>query len=100
MHKKENSCVFKFLIVKYLDNYSLIINFDKVTEIFCLVDEFTTNFHNSTKNFILGNPSKCPPTMSSSENFLPNPLKIYVSHYFMEIQTERINETHQIVIKR
>ena len=44
-----------------------MINFDKVTEIFCLVDEFTTNFHNSTKSFILGNPSKRPPTMSSSE---------------------------------
>lgn len=44
-----------------------MVNFDKVTEIFCLVDEFTANFHNSTKAFILGNPSKRPPTMSSSE---------------------------------
>lgn len=44
-----------------------MVNFDKVTEIFCLVDEFTTNFHNSTKAFILGNPSKRPSTMSSSE---------------------------------
>lgn len=44
-----------------------MINFDKVTDIFCLVDEFCNNFDNCTKDFILGNPSKRPPIMSKSE---------------------------------
>jgi hypothetical protein len=44
-----------------------MINFDKVTDIFFLVDEFCNNFDNCTKNFILGSPSKRPPIMSKSE---------------------------------
>ena len=44
-----------------------MINFDKVTEIFCLVDEFCNNFDNYTKTFIIGNPSKRPAVMSKSE---------------------------------
>lgn len=44
-----------------------MINFDKVTDIFCLVDEFCNNFDNSTKDFILGKPSKRPAIMSKSE---------------------------------
>lgn len=44
-----------------------MINFDKVTDIFCLVDEFCNNFDNSTKGFILGKPSKRPAIMSKSE---------------------------------
>ena len=48
-----------------------MINFDKVTDIFCLVDEFCNNFDNSTKDFILGKPSKRPAIMSKSE-VIPN----------------------------
>lgn len=44
-----------------------MINFDKVTDIFCLVDEFFNNFDNYTQNFIIGKPSKRPPVMSKSE---------------------------------
>lgn len=44
-----------------------MINFDKATDIFCLVDEFCNNFDNYTKNFIIGKPSKRPPAMSKSE---------------------------------
>lgn len=44
-----------------------MINLDKVTEIFCLVDEFCNNFENYTKNFIIGNPSSRPPIMSKSD---------------------------------
>src|SRR3970282_493711 len=44
-----------------------MINFDKVTDIFCLVDEFCNNFDNYTKNFIIGKPSKRPSVMSKSE---------------------------------
>jgi hypothetical protein len=44
-----------------------MINFDKVTDVFCLVDEFCKNFDNYTKYFILGKPLKRPPIMSKSE---------------------------------
>jgi len=44
-----------------------MITFDKITEIFCLVDEFCQEFDRSTKPFLLGNPSKRPPKMSTSE---------------------------------
>ncbi|ENA1802914.1 IS982 family transposase [Flavobacterium psychrophilum] len=44
-----------------------MICFDKITDIFCLVDEFCNNFDNYTKDFILGTPSKRPAIMSKSE---------------------------------
>ena len=44
-----------------------MITYDKVTDIFCIVDEFCKNFEKTTNNFILGKPSRRPPTMSSSE---------------------------------
>lgn len=44
-----------------------MITYDKVTDIFCIVDEFCKNFEKNTKNFILGKPSRRPPTMSNSE---------------------------------
>lgn len=44
-----------------------MIDFAKVTDIFCIVDEFSTNFKQTTKNFILGKASKRPPVMSQSE---------------------------------
>lgn len=40
---------------------------DKVTDIFCLVDEFCNNFDNYTKDFIIGKRSKRPSIMSKSE---------------------------------
>lgn len=44
-----------------------MINLHKVTDIFCLVDEFCNNFDNSTKDFTLAKPSKRPAIMSKSE---------------------------------
>ena len=44
-----------------------MINLDKVTDIFCLVDEFYVKFENYTQQFIIGNPSKRPSIMSKSE---------------------------------
>lgn len=40
---------------------------DKITEIFYLIDEFTTEFHESVKNHTLGNKPKRKPNMSVSE---------------------------------
>jgi len=44
-----------------------MINFDKVTDIFCLVDEFCQQFIPFLEKNSLGNKSKRPPTMSHSE---------------------------------
>ena len=40
---------------------------DKITEIFCVVDEFYNEYRNSTDCFLIGNKSKRPPKMSNSE---------------------------------
>lgn len=44
-----------------------MIDFNKISDIFCLVDEFCKDFDKSTQHFILGKPSKRPPVMSKSE---------------------------------
>jgi hypothetical protein len=44
-----------------------MITYDKVTDIFCLTDEFCKNFEKTTQSFILGKPSKRPPKMAKSE---------------------------------
>lgn len=44
-----------------------MIAYDKVADIFCIVDEFCKNFEKTTKNFILGKASKRLPRMSDSE---------------------------------
>lgn len=44
-----------------------MINFDKITDIFCIVDEFCNEFEKFTKPFLLGNAPKKKPKMSNSE---------------------------------
>lgn len=44
-----------------------MIAFAKITDIFCTVDEFCTNFDQTTKGFLLGKPAKRAPLMSKSE---------------------------------
>lgn len=44
-----------------------MIYFDKITEIFSVVDEFCKNFKDQTSCFLLGNKPKRPPRMSTSE---------------------------------
>ena len=44
-----------------------MIDYAKVTEIFCLVDEFCQKFDATTAPFLLSSPSKRPPIMSKSE---------------------------------
>ena len=44
-----------------------MICFDKITDIFCIVDEFCKDFDKTTQPFLLGNPSKKPSTMTKSE---------------------------------
>ena len=44
-----------------------MINFDKITEIFCLVDEFCQQFFPFLEKNSIGNKSKRPPMMSPSE---------------------------------
>ncbi len=44
-----------------------MIDFNKISDIFCLIDEFCKDFDNTTKGFIFGKPSKRPAVMSKSE---------------------------------
>ena len=44
-----------------------MIDYNKITDIFCVIDEFCQNFKQNTENFILGKKSKRPPRMSDSE---------------------------------
>ena len=44
-----------------------MIDFHKITDIFCLVDEFCNDFDKTTEPYLLGKPSKRPPVMSKSE---------------------------------
>ena len=44
-----------------------MICFDKITEIYSIVDEFCQNFEQQTSSFLLGNKPKRPPKMSTSE---------------------------------
>jgi hypothetical protein len=44
-----------------------MIDFNKISDIFCLVDEFCKDFDETTRPFTLGRPSKRPPLMSKSE---------------------------------
>ncbi len=44
-----------------------MINFDKITDIFCTVDDFCLEFQKFTQPFLLGNPPKKKPKMSNAE---------------------------------
>ncbi|WP_298956109.1 transposase [uncultured Nonlabens sp.] len=44
-----------------------MIIYSKITEIFCLVDEFCKEYDQIVDKHLLGNPSKRPPVMSKSE---------------------------------
>ncbi len=44
-----------------------MIDYTKISDIFCLVDEFCNNFDETTRPFIVGNHSKRPWAMSKSE---------------------------------
>jgi hypothetical protein len=44
-----------------------MIDFNKITDIFCVVDEFCKDFDATTEPFLLGKPSKRPLVMSKSE---------------------------------
>ncbi len=59
--------IFKYLKFKYLEAKQTIITYDKITDIFCIADEFCKDFEKTTQNFILGKRSRRPATMSDSE---------------------------------
>lgn len=44
-----------------------MIDFNKISDIFCLVDEFCKDFDKTTRPFLLGKPCKQPLVMSKSE---------------------------------
>jgi len=44
-----------------------MIDYNKITDIFCTIDEFCNNFKQNTESFILGKMPKRPSIMSESE---------------------------------
>jgi hypothetical protein len=44
-----------------------MISYNKITELFCITDEFCKNFEKTTESFIIGNKPKRKPRMSTSE---------------------------------
>ncbi len=44
-----------------------MIYFDKITELFCVTDEFCKNFEETTAPFLIGNKPKKKPTMTTAE---------------------------------
>ena len=44
-----------------------MICFDKITELFCVTDEFSKNFKKTTASFLIGNKPKRKPRMSTAE---------------------------------
>ncbi len=44
-----------------------MICFNKITELFCITDEFCKNFEKTTESFIIGNKPKRKPRMSTAE---------------------------------
>ena len=44
-----------------------MICFDKITEIYCIADDFCKNFEQQTSSFLLGNKPNRPPKMSTAE---------------------------------
>lgn len=44
-----------------------MVSIEKITTIFCVVDEFCKEFDQTTSSFIIGNTSKRPPRMTKSE---------------------------------
>ena len=44
-----------------------MIDYNKMSDIFCLVDEFCKDFDKTTQSFILGKASRRPAVMSSSD---------------------------------
>ncbi len=67
MHKKAKVSIFKALKIKQLTKICLMICFDKITDLFCITDEFCKNFEKTTESFIIGNKPKIKPTMSTAK---------------------------------
>ena len=44
-----------------------MICFDKITDLFCITDEFCKNFEKTTAAFLIGNKPKRKPRMSTAE---------------------------------
>jgi len=44
-----------------------MICFDKITDLFCITDEFCKNFEKTTASFLIGNKPKRKPRMSTAE---------------------------------
>lgn len=53
MKKNQKISIFKCLKIKYLNRFILIISTDKITEIFCFIDEFHQEFEYAENGHLL-----------------------------------------------
>lgn len=67
LQTKAKVSIFKILITNGLTKFSLMICFNKITELFCVTYEFCKNFNKTTEPFLIGNKPKRKPRMSTSE---------------------------------
>lgn len=67
MAKRAKVSIFKALKYKYLTKNYPMLCIDKITEVFCIIDEFCQEFNQVTQKFMLGNKPKRKPKMSTSE---------------------------------
>lgn len=67
MENKAKDSIFKVLKVNKILNICLMISFDKITDLFCITDEFCKKFENFEKEHFIGNKPKKKPLMSKSE---------------------------------
>lgn len=80
-----------------------MINFDKITDIFCMVDEFCTQFEKFTQPFLIGNSPKKKPKMSNAEVitiiilFQLSGFRTFKHFYLYYIQKHMQNEFPQTV---
>ena len=59
--------IFKYLKFKHIHLHPMALSDNKITEIFCLVDEFCLSFEKTIQKHLIGNKPKRTPKMSCSE---------------------------------
>ena len=75
-----------------------MINMDKITELFCITDEFCQHFEKEASKFLLGNQPKRLPGMSNSEVITICPLfhlsgfRCFKHFYLFYVKTHLKNE--------
>nr|WP_164881916.1 hypothetical protein [Ornithobacterium rhinotracheale] len=70
-----------------------MINYHKITDIFCIVDDFCNDFEKFTQPFLLGKPLKKKPKISNAETtfttFKKTVFQRIALHFFYKYYSEK-----------